>query len=235
MITDAFEGFAHSLRILLEAVYRSQELLMVDAHEAAGNIEQGLTNALNAYHSVYDSALAHGIKFDWYGTPETATLLAIRNARHHNSANRIRGLYTYHLQQKTPENWKPYVIVDYPTTEDGGDTFDLPISWYDLKTLLNLPSGESRLRSSARESILDYLVAEKMDSYAAEQGVEEEAVFINVTPLMVNAARKFVPAVRPHLKPRSMESKIYSQLFENVMAADTHSHVVDKISIFLPS
>lgn len=235
MITDAFEGFAHSLRILLEAVYRSQELLMVDAHEAAGNIEQGLTNALNAYHSVYDSAVAHCIKFDWYGIPETATVLAIRNARHHNSANRIRGLYTYHLQQETPENWRPYVIVDYPTTEDGGDTFDVPISWYDLKTLLTLPSGETRLRPTVSRSILDYLASNKMDSYAVEHGVNEESVFVNVTPLIVNAARKFVPVLKPHIKPRSTESEVYSQHFENVLAADTHSHTVDKINVFLPS
>lgn len=56
MITDAFEAFAHSLRMLLEANHHATELLFVDPHEAAGNIEQSLTNALNAFHSLYDSA-----------------------------------------------------------------------------------------------------------------------------------------------------------------------------------
>jgi hypothetical protein len=60
VITDAFEGFAHALRILPEVVYRAYELVRVDAHEAAGNIEHALTSVLNAFHSVYDSARVRG-------------------------------------------------------------------------------------------------------------------------------------------------------------------------------
>lgn len=235
MITDAFEGFAQSLRILLEAVHRSQELLFVDAHEAAGNIEQGFTTVLNAFHSIYDSAQDLPVTFDWYGTRETATLLAIRNARHHNLANRIRGLYTYHLQQPHPEDWKPYVIVSYPETDDGGSTFDVPISWYDIRTMLRMPKEQSKLRPSASEGIAEYLAAEQLDSYAAAYQVPEESVFLNATPLVVNAARKCVPILKPFVTARSTEAKLFVSHFESVFPADTKTHIVDKISVFLPS
>ncbi len=54
MLTQAFEAYSQSLRILLEAVQKSHSLIFVDPHEASGNIEQGFTTVLNAFHSLYD-------------------------------------------------------------------------------------------------------------------------------------------------------------------------------------
>lgn len=236
MITDAFEGFAHSLRMLLEAKFRANELLFIDPHEAAGNIEQSLTNLLNAIHSLYDGVVAQrNVALDWYGMPETATVLAIRNARHHNSSNRIRGLYTYHLQQPNAGISQPYVYVDYPDTGDGGDTIDVPVSWFDIKNYLDLPSSESRLRPSVNNKIRAYLALELMDSYASAHHVREECVFLNVVPLIMNAGLQFVPVIKPFLNPRSNEAKWFSEHFDHILATNTQSHVVSKINILLPS
>ncbi|MBS1020103.1 hypothetical protein JK205_14370 [Gluconobacter cerinus] len=234
MITDTFEAFAHSLRILLESVWRSTELILVDPHEAAGNIEQGLNQALNAFHSVYDVARTiKEIDFDWYATPQTATILAIRNARHHNIAKRIRGLYTYHLQQEHPENPRPYLLIDYPETEDGGDTFDVPISWFDLNNMLCMPQEENKLRKSAVRTISEYLSQDKLNEYHEILNISPSSIFINVTPLIVNACKKFTPVIRPYVKPRSLESRQFLTMFDDVFEADTHKHIVNKINIFL--
>jgi hypothetical protein len=91
------------------------------------------------------------IDFDWYGTPETATILAIRNARHHNFANNIRGLYAYHLQQEIPGDFAPYLILDYPETEDGGTTFQTLVSWNDIDTMLSLPNEVTGLEQAPRQ------------------------------------------------------------------------------------
>lgn len=111
MITDAFEGFAHALRILPEVVYRAYELVRIDAHEATGNIEHALTSVLNAFHSVYDSAREDSrISFDWYGVPETAAILAVRNARiiilRAGCADCLRIIFRRHsLKDRVPTSW----------------------------------------------------------------------------------------------------------------------------------
>ena len=208
MLTTAFDAYAQSLRILLEAVWRSNELIFIDPHEASGNIEQGLTNLLNAFHSLYDGVRTKSaIDFDWYGTPETATILAIRNARHHNFANNIRGLYAYHLQKEIPDDFAPYLILDYPETEDGGTTFQTLISWGDIDTMLDLPNEVTRLRASTTPIIRNYLNSTVINSYPARYDLAKETIFLNATPLVVNASIKIIPVVRDFVRPRSLEAR----------------------------
>ena len=151
LIENVFEGIAQSLRILLEADFRAnhQGLLFVDRGEAVGNIETALSSVLNAFHSLYDvmgKQLGNN-SIDWYRTGSLATILAIRNARHHNIANSIRTLYTYHTQEaERLDQMVQYVYVNFPFSEKGADTFDVYMSWADLHQLLNLPKSETRIR-----------------------------------------------------------------------------------------
>ena len=100
---------------------------------------------LNAFHSLYD-AIGRQLgeqPINWYNTGALAILLAIRNARHHNKANKIRTLYTYHVQEsKRPDRMSQYVLVDFSFDEEDADTFDVYISWCDLNDLLSLDKSE---------------------------------------------------------------------------------------------
>ena len=234
MISPAFESFAHSLRIMVEVNERSHKLLLLDPHEAAGNIEQAVTQVLNAFHSFYDSSKDEAA-FDWYGTVETATILAVRNARHHNIANRIRGLYAYHLQLPNPQNPSSYVYVDYPEAEDAGYTFDIPISWFDMNQMLHLPSEEVRLKNKIQQSILDYLDEQKMNNYAAGYNVPNEHIFFNSVPLIVNALIKLMPILRGYIKPESVEAETFADLYKYVLPSKTHRHVVNTFTLALPA
>lgn len=130
-IGNAFEELSQSLRVLLEANYYSRELLFVDRAEAIGNIETALTNVLNSFHSLYDATnkQLQEKPIDWYKTGSLAFILAIRNARHHNHANRIRTLYTYHLQESENfQTMEQYILIDFPSLEEEADTFDVYVS-----------------------------------------------------------------------------------------------------------
>lgn len=235
MLSSSFEGFSQSLRILLEAVFRSNELILVDPHEVAGNVEQGFTNLLNAFHSLYDSAKTNpNVNIDWYGTPEIATILSIRNARHHNISNRVRGLYTYHLDQENPQDFIQYLILDYPETEDGGRTFQTLISWNDMDEMLSLPQAQNYLRASVPPAIREYLNSDLINSYPKTYDLPKSNIFLNATPLVVNAAMKVVPFIKDHVLPRSLEAKHFINHFENVSAADTKNHIIEQIPVFLP-
>ena len=228
LITDTFEDLSHALRILLEADARAhfQGLLQVDRAEAVGNIEIALAAVLNAFHSLYD-AMEDNI-VDWYSTPELATVLTLRNARHHNHAKKIRTMYSYYTQEAEKiGRMEMYILVDFPATEDGGDIFDVYISWADLKTLLAMPPQVTRIRQPVCQAIRAYLAVTKFQEYALQYELEEERIFLNVVPLFVNAAVKLVPLIEPLVSPRSTESRFFLQHFLDTLPADTTNHEVN--------
>lgn len=231
LIEHAFEELAQSLRVLLEANWRANHngLLMVDRAEAVGNIETALTSVLNAFHSLHDAIEKQlGTNpVDWYATGELATILAIRNARHHNKANKIRTIYTYHVHEaERIQHMEQYVFVDYITPDEGADTFDVYISWSDLDEFLSLPQSESRLRPQTCGVIRDYLDYSKHQQYAEYYELPESKVFINIVPLIVNAAASIVPHIKNYCTGDSTESESFSDHFSTVVKADTHNHEV---------
>lgn len=239
LIENALEDIAQSLRILLEADARAnhQGLLFADRAEAVGNIETALSSVLNAFHSMYDAIgkqLGNN-SIDWYQTGPLATILAIRNARHHNQANRIRTLYTYHAQEaERLDRMAQYVYVDFPSPEEGADTFDVYMSWADFNHLLSLPVSESRIKPDTGTVIRHYLNSEKFSGYASYYKLSESRVFFNIVPLFVNAAAKIVPAIKSHLRGTSTESKLFADHFSTVENADTKNHEVNCGPFVLP-
>lgn len=224
-MTDAFEDLSHALRVLLEAHLKAaQGLLLIDRAEAVGNIENALGSVLNAFHSLYDAMekSGHGSLVDWYGTPELATVLVLRNARHHNQARKIRTLYSYYLQTaKIVGRTEIFTLVDFPAGEEGADTFDVYLSWEDLKHLFSIPVSETRIRAQTAQLIRQYLGASKFSEYAENDGLTEDRVFFNVVPLVVNAATKLTPCILDLIEPRSMEAKVYLSLFKDLIPSDT--------------
>jgi len=231
-VTDAFEDLSHALRILLEADARAHRegLLQLDRAEAVGNIETALAAVLNSFHSLYDALEkeGHGSLIDWHKTPELAAVLILRNARHHNHAKKIRTMYSYYAQEAEKfGSMEMYILVDFPAEEDGASTFEIYLSWADLKALLALPPEDTRIRGPAAQAVRDYLNTAKFLEYARHYQLEENRVFFNVVPLFVNAAVKLVPLMKHLVSPRSTESETFLTLFQHVLPASTKEHVVN--------
>lgn len=238
-IEHAFEELAQSLRVLLEADYKANQggLLLVDRAEAVGNIENALSSVLNAFHSLYDAIEKQlgSNPINWYGSGPLAIILAIRNARHHNKANRIRTLYTYHTQEAEHiQHMEQYVLVDFVTPDEGADTFDVYLSWSDLKFLLDMSPSESRIRQPTSSAICEYLDTEKFPEYSSYYGLEESRIFFNVVPLFVNAAATIVPLIKQYCGSGSTESKFFLDHFCTVVHADTKQHDVNCGPFVLP-
>ncbi len=228
-IEYAFEELAQSLRVLLEADFKANRgrLLLVDRAEAVGNIENALTSVLNAFHSLYDAIEKQlgSNPINWYESGPLAIVLAIRNARHHNKANRIRTLYTYHTQEAEQiQHMEHYVLVDFVTPDEGADTFDVFLSWADLQLLLEMPTSESRVRQLTKDAIRDYLDTGKFVEYSNYYHLEESRVFFNVVPLFVNAAATIVPLIKQYCGSGSTESKFFAEHFSTVVHADAKHH-----------
>jgi hypothetical protein len=172
---------------------------------------------LNAFHSLYDAIetqLGQHV-IDWYGKGELATILAIRNARHHNKANKIRTLYTCYARGSwRPDRMRQYVLIDFNSPEEGADTFDVYLSWADLEMLLSMPRSESRMREASCKIIHKYLGTAKYEAYASYYGLGKDRVFFNIVPLIVNAATIITPLIKPYLTNLSTESETFATLFE---------------------
>lgn len=239
LITHAFEDLAQSLRVLLEADARAHRygLLMTDRHEAVGNIETAVSSVLNAFHSLRDAIQKESGEgaVDWYKVDALAFVCAVRNARHHNKANRIRTVYTYHAQEsENPMQLEQYVFVDYPAADETGDTFDVYLSWSDLKSLLDLPRQESRIPSETCDLIRAYIGSEVFDEYCGCYGLPASKVFINLVPLIVNAAVAIVPKIKKMVNGESTESRFFIEHFMTVGKADTHKPEVNCGPFALP-
>lgn len=232
VLTNAFEALAQSMRMLLEANYRSQELILFDPHEASGNIEQSLSNVLNSFHSLYDACGNAKIDFDWHASGETASILAIRNARHHNISNKIRGLYEFHLQKDDPSHLERYLYVDFPETKDGGKAFDLPISWHDMHELLKNLKSELKFRSATKDLVYSYLCGDIINQYHEKYKIPKDHVFFNINPILVNTLIKIIPFIKSKIKTRSLEAETFISFDVNVLEANTRIHVLHELPIF---
>lgn len=232
LVADTFEDLSHALRMLLEADIQANRygLLNTDRAEAVGNIEMSLAAVFNAFHSLYDALDKTKSKnfFNWYECPELATVLILRNARHHNQARKIRTMYSFYAQEaKKLGSMEMYILVDFPSSEDGGDTFNVFLSWADFQELLSLPKQQTKLREPTIDSVHTYISNGKFSDYAAYFQLEEERLFFNVVPLIVNAAIKLIPLIEPMVNPRSLESEFYLDLFKSMHLIDTKEHEVN--------
>lgn len=238
MLTHSFEDLAQTFRVLLESHWKFQQLITVDRPEAVGTIETAINAKLNAFHNLYDLML-QGLdnSIDWYSTPQLCVILAIRNARHHNKANRIRSIYNFHTQtSNSPTDKRNYFYVDFPANpeEEGGDFFDVPLSWGDLDAFLSLPRNESRLRAEARELVRTYLNAEKFEAEADRMCITKEHIFFNLVPLTLNAGVAIQPYIKDYVTPDSVESKSFLMLFGSIGAALTTQHEYEILEVSLP-
>jgi hypothetical protein len=238
-IKHSFEELSQSLRVLLEADNNANRggLLFVDRAEAVGNIETGLTGVLNSFHSLYDAIGKQLEKspIDWYKSAPLALILIIRNARHHNTANRIRTLYAYHTQEaRSLEHMEQYILVDFTCSDEGADTFDLYVSWIDLKNLFSLPEKETRIRKETINIINEYLNTEKFIEYAECYELDESRVFFNIIPLFVNAAATIVPLIKDYCDSESTEASFFVNHFTTVVKANTKDHDVNCGPFVLP-
>jgi hypothetical protein len=240
-ITDAFEEIAHSLRILVEAHARAMRGLMeLDRDEAVGNIEHALTTTLNAFASLYDAMEKEGLgkALDWYATPELAIILLLRNARHHNHAKKIRTIYSYYIQEANeigvPEK---YLLVDVPSADahDNGKMFEVFQSWGDLLRLFAMPRKETKIREATEQAVRQYMHSDMFAGYATRYGVNEEHVFFNVIPFLVNAGIKITPCIKDRVQTRTGEGEAFLNLFTATLEhADTSKHTLTSMPFLLP-
>ncbi len=237
MIAQTFEDLSQALRVLLEARIGAEPLFTIDFEEAVGNIENGLTGVLNAFHSLYDavSKCKPEEKVNWYSSAELCTILALRNARHHNLCRKVRTLFRCHLDTVTPPaRREKYLLVDFAPGEVDGSTFDVPLSLNDFQELLLLPQDCSKLRRGTRTLINQYIDMDGCVAHAAKCELLPRQIFFNVVPLIVNAGIALHPHIKDEIAHKSVESDHFDFHFREVLPAITTKHLYQIFEFWRP-
>ncbi|WP_310622402.1 hypothetical protein [Flexibacterium corallicola] len=219
MISERFEDFAQSLRVFIEQKYKYQDLFLVDANEAIGNVELACKGILDTFASLYDATRSiPRIKFDFYSSPLCSCVLAYRNAKHHNKAHGIRSVHR-HAQQNERRD---YLLVNYPAGkgEEGGGFIEHYVSWGDFRELFEMPRQENRLRADAGDLIRGKLSAEEFELFAERGRVSINRIFINMIPVIIGAGSEFVPHLQSYIQPQSTEAEHFLLHFQHVEQAN---------------
>lgn len=214
MIEACFEDFSHALRIYGEHVFRFKELMAVDLDEAVGNLDLGFNGIINAFHSLYD-ANRQTNGSNWYVHDEFLVVAAIRNARHHNNANRIRQLFNMH--RPGIEKTDRLLLVQPTPGEEDGCCHEYYINLADFEKLIAQPKRENKLPGDAEGRIRNYMNWDIILELAEEQNIHFDRVFYNAIPLIINAGVVVFPDISNEISGKSTESGVFKSLFEHVI------------------
>lgn len=238
LLDQSFDDLAHALRRLMEADWDARARLMaIDRAEAVGNIDSAFTAVLNAFHSIHDilGNAPGSPSTQWFSIGPLALVLAVRNARHHNHANKIRSIYTRHVQEApSPDEARAYILIDFPREDSFEGAFSMHLSWGDLRTYFDMPSRESFLKESTRETIEEYLGSRSYKTYASDHGCEESQVMFNAIAVVVDAGVAMLPFIADRLHTTSSEGHAYRAMFETSIPSDPRQPVIKKMNFRLP-
>lgn len=217
MISDRFETLAQAFRVFTEQQFRFRHLFLVDAPEAVGNLDHAIDAILNAFHGLHDAVrLEANDAFDFYGAPICAFVLRVRNARHHNYANRVRSIYR---RARDEEPRIDYLLVSFSAGpgEEGGSFGEYYVAWSDIVTVLD---REPKKYSSSIAAGRVAIGAELFESWCEAHGYSDQQTFINLIPILAAAGSACTASLADYVQPRSVEAEAFLNIFQNVEPAD---------------
>lgn len=217
MISDRFETLAQAFRVFAEQHLRFQQLLLIDAPEAVGNLDHAIDGMLNAFHGLYDAVKAEAPDaFNFYDDPLCAFVLRLRNARHHNQANGLRSIYRRARAEELPRD---YLLIDFAAgeAEDGGSFAEHYVSWSDITAILNLQSAKYADSVAAGRTAID---ADLFEAWCFARGYGADRMFINIIPVLTAACSRCTGAIAQYIRIESVEAEAFINIFQNVEPAD---------------
>lgn len=227
-IERAISKLSNAMRNYVEANIRFKAIFNVDPEEAIDNVDNAFETKLERFHTLYDVFKSH---FRYFDHGETALLIALRNAIHHQdtplfvSLNRrlhIEG----DLERKLGAS---FLLATHKTAHDGEIQMSHYLRLDDLdcrlnpslnsKYLDNFPSGPNVEKRF--EIINDELHLQSIRERALQERYPTDQVYLDLMPVFVSAVCKVFRAAKDAgLKFKGFDAETYEQPFVTELNID---------------
>jgi len=236
MIDDCFDNLAHAFSKFNATFISSLQLVKIDSKEADGTMNLDFASLTNCFSSLNDAIQKtnSASSLDWRKCPELYTIIAIRNAQHHNHANKIRSIFSHHIHNAHP-NTATYTLLDYDTDRDDRGELWHYLSFSDLLNYLDLPQKTSRLKECTVSLIHDYLCTSEIKNKHSTR-ISTETLFFNAMPLLVNAGIQITKDIQHQIpNGRSDESDCFKSFFLNMKPFRISNQSFNSLELKLPT
>lgn len=227
-IERAISKLANTMRNYVEANIRFKALFKVDPEEAIDNVDNAFEMKLERFHSLYDVFKSH---FKYFDHGETALLIALRNAVHHQEAPLFTSLNRrLHIEgDRESKEGASFLLAGHQTAHDGEILMSHFLRLDDLDSRLN-PSLNSKYldnfltgpKAEKRfEIINDQLCLEAIRERALRDRYPADQVYLDLMPIFVSAVcRIFRAAKDAGLEFKGFDAQTYEQPFVTEIEVD---------------
>lgn len=200
VLSKAADRLANSLRLYAEASLSSRALFATDQEEAIDNLDRAFDAILQAFHSLYDAMAAAKLPLDWHGHGETAACILVRNARHHNAGGLFESWNSRMLKHDGLQRMAgaAFLMVGYRLVAEEGRVSEYYVPWDDFRARLAMPKTESKIKDPpALAGVLERDCSfAKIQGQANQERYPTGQVYLNLIPLVMNAATRVFSALR---------------------------------------
>lgn len=227
-IEMAISSLATNMRLNVEAQMRFRSVFAVDREEAIDNVDLAFEAKLEAFHMLYDVSKTI---FPYFDHPDTALVIAVRNAIHHRDHPLFHSLRSRLHHDGEVSRWRgaAFLLASHPTLHGGVVMMHHYIRLDDLDARLN-PKIESPYRDTATKPerleqrfklIDDGLALETIRQKAKVERYPNNQVYLDLMPIFTSAtARVFKAMLAAGLEFRRSDARTYMEPFTSEIEID---------------
>lgn len=225
-VEAAIAKLATALRRSQEDYFRAQELMKVDREEAINNLDAAFEAKLEAFHSLYDVSKD---LFAFHEHPDTALVIALRNAIHHRNHPLFRTLLDRLFLDDGVDRWvgAVFLIGLHPSSVGGPIAINHRLRLDDIEARLDPAAGSPYFdtftkKAAARFALIDQgLNLEDLRRTAKAEGYPTKQVYLDVMPVFVSAVRRVFETLQASGVPfRGFDAEVYRPWFTKHVAID---------------
>ena len=168
------------MRLYGEQAIRSNALASVDLEEAVDSLDRAFDAKLEHFHSLYDCLKTNGTNL--FGHGASATVILVRNARHHDRTGLFQSWNALMLKQGGLLRMQgaSFLLVGYRLAGEEGGVSEYYVRRSDFEHLLRKPSRFIPKPEDLRMLLRQDLAFDVVDQYGHKHRFPQEQVFVNL-------------------------------------------------------
>lgn len=183
-VSFAWKKYSAALRVNGEHILRFKTIFSMDENEAIENALLGFEGVLESLHRLYDLSKKN-LSIDLYDDDCCHILLQIRNVFHHLGGHPIR--LGFEFINNDPHS--PMTLLQYKAAQERIPS-ELIISLFDLYTINNMPSEETRFKERTKNIFSQYFFFNQCKEYCISNEVDYKDSLVDIMPILIVASKR---------------------------------------------